>query len=145
MTTSAKTDKVIAKWRNIKLQPDEMVIREFTPGFAMWHVVFLVLTVLTSGVALPLWIYAAWANTQTKWAVTNRRLLERKGVFNKRSIIIDKDKITDIEVHRPLLAQVFHNGKVLANTAGSSGKELTIKGQSQPDTVADEIRDALSL
>lgn len=145
MLEVAKTEKVIAKWRNIKLQPDEMIIREFSPGFAMWHVTFAILLIPTFGIMLPFWILAAWINRQTKWAVTNKRLLERSGAFSKRSIIIDREKITDVEVRRPLLAQVFHNGKVLVNTAGSAGKEFTIKGQRQPDNIADDIRDALSL
>jgi uncharacterized membrane protein YdbT with pleckstrin-like domain len=118
MTALPKTDKVIAKWRNIRLQPDEMVIREYKPGLGLWHLIFFILSVVTFGLFLLIWLYVVWANSQTRWAVTNKRVLERSGVFSKRSVIIDRDKITDIEVRRPLLAQVFHNGKVFMNTAG---------------------------
>jgi len=145
VTTALKTDKAVAKWHNIRLQPDEEVIHEFRPGLGLWHLVFFLLTIATAGIFLIGWLGAVWSNSQPRWAVTNKRVLERSGIFNKRSIIIDKEKITDIEVRRPLLAQAFHSGKILINTAGSSSKEFSIRNQKNPDSVADDIREVLGL
>ncbi len=132
------------EWNNIRLQQGERVIREYRASFASDGVVWAIASVFTLGLALPFAIIFHWARKQNRWAVTDRRLLSRLGVFNKQSLVINFTRVTDIEVKRPVMAQLFGNGRVLVNTAGSSQAEFIVYGQKYPDRVGDDIRDAMA-
>ena len=138
-----KEKSATKKWNNIRLQEEENVIKEYHPGLRMLHFSMLILLLPTFGLVLLAWPVMAWMRQQDRWAVTNKRVLARLGVFNKRAFTINLEKITDIEVQRPFLAGALQTGRVLINTAGTSAKELTIYRQGDPDAVSDDIREAM--
>jgi len=136
--------EVRREWNNVRLQPDEEVLYEYRASFASDGIVWAIASIFTLGLALPFALVFQWARKQNRWAVTDRRLLSRLGVFNKRSLVVNFTRVTDIEVKRPLLAQLFGNGRVLVNTAGSAQAEFIVYGQKNPDRVGDDIRDAMA-
>lgn len=121
------------------LEPDERIL-EVTHPSAFWSV--LILFIFGTGlpflflVALVVW----WAKHQHRYAVTNKRILVRTGVFDKRGMQIRRERITDVTVIRPFLVWLWHNGQVKISTAGGPGAQVAIHGQPNPDRLANAIR-----
>lgn len=77
-------------------------------------------------------IFAWWRmwvlEWSTKYLLTTRRVLVRKGVMTVRLSAALYDKITHIEVEQGFVDRIFLNhGTVIINTAGSNKDELIMK------------------
>lgn len=129
----------LRKWKSSSLQPGEYVIREYYPSFLPEALVWIIACVLTLGLTIPFFAVHLYIRKQFCWAITNRRLLSRLGVIDKRFMEVDFDRITDIAVDKPLLAQFFGTGRVLINTAGAPTPEFIIHGQRNPDAIRNDI------
>ena len=129
------------KWQEVTLEPDERIL-EVTRPSALWDALFLVLVGFVFPLAFLVAVIVWWVKTQHKYAITNKRVLVRTGVFNKTAMQIRRERVTDVMVIRPLWVWIRHNGKVMISTAGGPGAQVTIPGQRDPDRIANAIRDA---
>lgn len=129
------------KWENVMLEPDERIL-EVTRPSALWVVMFWLLATAIFPLAMFIAPIAWWVKTQHKYAITNKRILVRTGVFNKTAMQMRRERVTDVMVIRPFWVWFWHNGKVLISTAGGPGAQVTIPGQMDPDRIANAIRDA---
>lgn len=64
-----------------------------------------------------LWIWRVWANH--KYVVTNRRVLQLKGVFGKEVIDASLDQINDVKTEQSLIGRMFNFGDVDVVTASA--------------------------
>lgn len=87
---------------------------------------------LAAAVAVSIW--KTWIlNMSTKYLLTTRRVLVKKGLLTVRLSAALYDKITHIEVEQGFVDRVFLNhGTVIINTAGSNKDELVLKYVESP-------------
>ena len=145
-------------WDHIQLTAGERVLLEIEPSTA-WEKFYLTgALLLGSYVFIAVWGVLAgplallvlfiagsiriWAIEQTRWAITNQRILMRYGVFDKKAIVIPLDKIVGVSMDRPLFSQFWQRASVRIDTAGGPGQEMVIDRQSDPDTIVSTISKA---
>ena len=59
------------------------------------------------------------------YAITDRRVMSREGIFHKRFVTVSLRSITDVSITEPFLQRLItHTGTIAVNTAGSPGVEL---------------------
>jgi uncharacterized membrane protein YdbT with pleckstrin-like domain len=63
------------------------------------------------------WTYAVWNNH--KYVVTNRRVLQIKGVLGKEVVDASLDQINDVKTEQSLLGRMFNFGDVEVVTASA--------------------------
>lgn len=92
-------------------------------GVSSWaYIPFLLFMLLHSfpcwgSVLYMFWLYFSHANTA--YAITNKRVLFRSGVFGIDYQIIDYDKIKDVQVNVGPIEKMFDVGSILFNTGDS--------------------------
>lgn len=141
------------RWNGVTLEPDEKLLLAFheNPAYNT-HTGFLVAAILA---ILGIWWSWLWfvsaffvvfalvnyvIRKESKYAITNKRVMARVGVFNKTATQIRRERITDVTVKRPFMNNTLEIGEVHINTAGHSGKALVIRFLPDPDAVADLLR-----
>lgn len=131
------------EWYGIGLQPGEEIMQEFQASFFVESIYWWVAIFFTLGLAFPFFILRRWARKRHRWAVSNKRIMSRLGVFNRTSTIIEHEDILDTNIDKPLLAGLWGNGKVLIESrSGGEGAEMIIWRQHNPDVVRDIVIDA---
>jgi uncharacterized membrane protein YdbT with pleckstrin-like domain len=76
--------------------------------------------------------YLRWTSEQ--YVVTDRRVIQVRGVFTKRAIASSLEKINDVEMRQSLLGRMFNFGTIAILTA--SGEE----GVNTMDRIADPVQ-----
>ena len=129
----------VRRWNGVTLEPDERIVLQVTRS-AFWMVFFLVALTLSIPLLWPTVPIVWWAIKQNRYAVTDKRVMVREGVFSKQAMQVRLEQITDVSVRRPFLCSILHHGSVMVATAGGPTKEVTIPWQPNPDRVADALR-----
>lgn len=74
------------------------------------------------------------------YAFTNKRVLIRRGWLSVRTISIDYERITDLQVMEPFFEKIlFHCGSIAINTAGSNGNEVVLVHIQDPYEVKKQL------
>jgi membrane protein YdbS with pleckstrin-like domain len=91
-------------------------------------------------------LYLPWYLRKTnQFALTNRRILAKRGWLSVNLISIPYSKITDISVTQNFWEKtLFNSGKISIDTAGSSGPELILEKIENPFLIKTKIDDAYS-
>lgn len=105
------------------LEPDERTLKVPRPsvlrGVLFWLFASALFPLFTS-IAPIAW----WVKTQHRYAITNKRILVRTGVFNKTALRVRRERITDVTVKRPFMVWLWQDGQVMISTAGGPGQTL---------------------
>ncbi len=99
------------------------------------------LLVLVAIVALVTIVWTFLETIRWKYTVTNRRVFVRHGLVSINEQTARLERVQDITLHQSLFDRLFGVGKLMIDTAGSSGGALEFKALREPAHVR-EILDA---
>lgn len=85
-------------------------------GGAPYFVLFFVLIVILAAVGSPMWQLMRYRNT--KYMITNQRLITQTGAVGLDTRFVDLDKVQEVYVKVGLMDKVFGTGSVIVVTAG---------------------------
>jgi membrane protein YdbS with pleckstrin-like domain len=75
--------------------------------------------VLLGGVLLAIYFFMNWRNNI--WAITNKRLIDERGVFTKNVIETPLEKINNVIYKKDPLGMIFNYGTVYVESAAKEG------------------------
>jgi uncharacterized membrane protein YdbT with pleckstrin-like domain len=101
----------------------------------------LVTLVVVGIVALVTVVWAFLETLRWKYTITNRRVFVRHGLITIREQTARLERIQDVTLHQTVFDRLFGVGRLLIDTAGSSGGSLVFKALLEPTKVR-EILDA---
>lgn len=107
----------------------------FSTGWIMWPVTIVWLGLIATGLV-------GWFSTE--FAVTNRRVLFRKGVLSKKGYEIPIDQIQDVGFQQSALQRLFGSGDLVLKTSASTGRTAirNIPDPVKVKTIIGEAREA---
>ncbi len=131
------TEELLGKTEKIAVRTRQhwMVLARSFLGNLVFTIVIVVVTILlaaaTAGLgvlalvlllvpgALFLRDYLAWSNEE--YMVTNQRVIQTEGIFNKNMIDSSLDKVNDVKFAQSFLGRIFDYGDIEILTASESG------------------------
>jgi uncharacterized membrane protein YdbT with pleckstrin-like domain len=108
----------------------------------IWADFSALVTLIVVGIVAA--VTVVWAILETirwKYAITSRRIVVRHGLVSINEQTARLDRVQDVTLHQTLFDRMFGVGKLLIDTAGSSGGPLEFKALVDPTRVR-EILDA---
>ena len=75
--------------------------------------------------------------------VTDRRVVLRRGLFNKDERQVRLEHILDVRLKQGIFGRLFGHGTLALETAGTGATEFVFKGLNQPSRVRDVIMAAV--
>jgi uncharacterized membrane protein YdbT with pleckstrin-like domain len=103
----------------------------------------LVTIVVVAIVALVTIVWAFLETIRWKYTITNRRVFVRHGLVSIHEQTARLERVQDITLHQTLFDRMFGVGKLLIDTAGSSGGALEFKALVEPTRVREVLDDAV--
>jgi uncharacterized membrane protein YdbT with pleckstrin-like domain len=100
-----------------------------------------VTVVIVGIVALVTVVWAFLETIRWKYTITNRRVFVRHGLVSIHEQTARLERVQDITLHQTLFDRMFGVGKLVVDTAGSSGGALEFKALVEPTRVR-EVLDA---
>jgi uncharacterized membrane protein YdbT with pleckstrin-like domain len=123
------------------------------PGVLLTVVVLVLLlwlgasaTVTLVVVAIVALVTVVWAFLETirwKYTITNRRVFVRHGLVSIHEQTARLERVQDITLHQTLFDRMFGVGKLMIDTAGSSGGALEFKALVEPTEVREKLEAAV--
>jgi uncharacterized membrane protein YdbT with pleckstrin-like domain len=101
----------------------------------------LVTIVVVGIIALVTVVWAFLETLRWKYTITNRRVFVRHGLITIREQTARLERVQDVTLHQTVFDRLFGVGRLLIDTAGSSGGALVFKALLEPTKVR-EILDA---
>ncbi len=93
---------------------------------ASWHPVGYLLLAAVLAMVLIVWVLAPFLRWRTStYTITSRRVITRKGVFNRSGHTVPLARITDVSYERSLLDRLLGCGTLQLRTA-ADGENLTL-------------------
>lgn len=100
-----------------------------TPKWIVWP---SLLAMIAGLVTLGIW----WLQTRGEsLKITNKRCVQRQGLFSKRTSEVLHDNIRSIEIYQSFWQRIWRVGRLAVSSAGHDGFELDISDISKPDEV----------
>ncbi|HMK69243.1 MAG TPA: PH domain-containing protein [Stellaceae bacterium] len=84
--------------------------------------------VLVGIVALYAWLGAWIRRSTTELAVTNRRIIIKRGWISRRTIEMNMDKVESVDVLQSLMGRIFDYGDIVVRGTGSGLEPLRTVG-----------------
>jgi uncharacterized membrane protein YdbT with pleckstrin-like domain len=103
-------------------------------------------TVTLVVVAIVALVTVVWSFLETirwKYTITNRRIFVRHGLVSVNEQTARLERVQDITLHQTLFDRMFGVGKLLIDTAGSSGGALEFKALLEPTHVRETLDQAV--
>lgn len=97
---------------------------------------------LLFAIALVLLARAALTRSTTSWSLTSERLIERRGILATRRRELELADIRSVEVDRRFLQRLIGLGNVVVASAASTDFMIRLEWISDPEAVADTVRQA---
>ena len=117
---------------------DDVLIKDETVQYraklSLWSffwLIFLGLLLLPAfGLGLLLWI-AAWViYISTELAITNKRIIAKSGLIERKTMEMFLEKVESIQVDQSVLGRIFNFGSI--TISGTGGDKSPIKSISDP-------------
>ena len=86
--------------------------------WSLWLPILLGALTVVIGVGLLFWLYAWIVYRTTELAITNKRVIAKTGLIQRRTIEMFLEKIESIQVDQGVLGRVFDFGSVLISGTG---------------------------
>lgn len=124
-----------------RLAPGEVIVRE---GEYHWFqktwpwLVLLVLGILIIGIVI--WAVALFRMSTTRWAVTNRRVIMKRGFFNAQVDELTLGSIEGAHVDQSIFGRILGYGKLRLSGRGET--ELQFPTMAHPNRFRAAIEDA---
>ncbi|MBI4662683.1 MAG: PH domain-containing protein [Verrucomicrobia bacterium] len=105
------------------------------------------LCLLTCWLIVPIFI-ALWKWIETKcfvYELTSERLKITRGVFSKRTDVLELYRVKDLVVERPFFLRLFSRGNVVLDTSDKSSPRVVIQAVPKPQALSDTIRNQVEV
>jgi len=86
----------------------------------LWQVMAVMLFVLAALMLLTAW-FRRWT---TEIAVTNKRIIYKRGFIQRRTAEMNMDKVASVDVKQSILGRIFDYGNVTVQAAGMTLEDL---------------------
>lgn len=111
-------------------------------GSEVWLLLIMVfLLVVIPGVTL---FYTFYLKISNEFALTDERIIAKKGWIEISTKTVRYDRITDIKLDQSVLERIIKSGTLSISTAGSDGYEIVLPYAHQPYELKKMIEDARS-
>jgi uncharacterized membrane protein YdbT with pleckstrin-like domain len=106
----------------------------FVPGLLMWalgllllsvvpeqrtlHALVLIVAVLVFAVGAVFLVRAWWRRFTTEIAVTNRRIIYKRGFIRRYTVEMHMDKVESVDVDQSIFGRLFNYGDVIIHGTG---------------------------
>jgi uncharacterized membrane protein YdbT with pleckstrin-like domain len=81
----------------------------------------------------PIWRFGFYSTRANIYALTNKRVIVRRGWLSAKTQMIGYKSITDLAVEQNFLERkAFHTGNILVNTAGHLTNQVVLKNIENP-------------
>jgi uncharacterized membrane protein YdbT with pleckstrin-like domain len=78
-------------------------------------------------------LFFVWLWLVNRIVVTNQRIIEESGVFNRKVASMPLTKVTDLEYHRSIMGRIFGYGQLNLESAGQKQAIEKIEHLNDPD------------
>ena len=103
----------------VLINDERVMYRARISKWSLWpFIAFGALLIPLFGVGLLLWLWAWIIYTTTELAITNKRVIAKTGLFQRRTIEIFLEKIESIQVDQSVFGRMFNFGSVLISGTG---------------------------
>ena len=99
--------------------------------------------VVVAVVAIATVVWGLLETIRWKYTVTNRRVFVRHGLVSIHEQTARLERVQDITLHQTLFDRMFGVGKLMIDTAGSSGGALEFKALLAPTQVRETLEAAV--
>lgn len=89
---------------------------------ALWQVLGAMLLVIAALLLFMAW-FRRWT---TEIAVTNRRIIYKRGFIQRHTAEMNMDKVASVDVKQSILGRIFDYGSVTVQAAGMNLEELPL-------------------
>jgi hypothetical protein len=111
-----------------------LVFKEMT--FGQIGITFLVLALLCWGFFGAEWLVFSFSRSMK---VTNKRVIERRGLFSRRTIEVIHEHIRSVSVEQTVVQRIFNTGTISISSAANAGVEIQMKDLPQPYKIKEVI------
>ena len=103
----------------VLINDERVMYRARISKWSLWpFIAFGALLLPLFGVGLLLWIWAWIIYATTELAITNKRVIAKTGLFQRRTIEIFLEKIESIQVDQSVFGRMFNFGSVVISGTG---------------------------
>lgn len=95
-----------------------------------WYFFFGLLLLPLFGAGFLLWIAAWIIYISTELAITNKRIISKKGLIQRQTVEMFLEKVESIQVDQGVLGRIFNFGSI--TIAGTGGDKSPINNISDP-------------
>ncbi len=124
------------------IQKDEKIIYSGNPAWIGYFWVFILAIMTLWTIVIPVIIIGIvyLHKSSTKYAVTNKRVVDRSGIISEDIKSSTFRHITSLRVRQGIIGKIFNFGNIIIDTSGSgSGFEFVWRYVSNPVQVKNEI------
>src|SRR5436190_15092951 len=94
------------------------------PATGAMHTIGMGLVLLLFAAALGLLVRAWWERFTTEYAVTDRRVIYKRGLIWRRTMEMNMDKVTSVDVKQSILGRLLNYGTVEVHAPGADPEPI---------------------
>jgi uncharacterized membrane protein YdbT with pleckstrin-like domain len=103
----------------VLINDERVMYRARISKWSLWpYILFGALLIPLFGVGLLLWLWAWVVFATTELAITNKRVIAKTGLMQRRTIEMFLEKIESIQVDQSVLGRLFDFGSVVISGTG---------------------------
>jgi uncharacterized membrane protein YdbT with pleckstrin-like domain len=104
---------------DVLINDERVMYRARISVWSLWPLILLGLVLLpVYGIGLLLWLWAWTVYSTTELAITNKRVIAKTGLIQRRTIEMFLEKIESIQVDQSVLGRLFNFGSVVISGTG---------------------------
>jgi uncharacterized membrane protein YdbT with pleckstrin-like domain len=99
--------------------------------------------IIAAVLAVAVLIWTVWETIRWKYTITDRRVFVRHGLISVSEQTARLERVQDVTLHQTLFDRMFGVGRLLIDTAGSSGGAFEFKALVDPAHVREVLDNAV--
>jgi uncharacterized membrane protein YdbT with pleckstrin-like domain len=103
---------------DVLISGERVMYRARISKWSLWPLILLGALLLIVGIGLLFWLWAWIVYTTTELAITNKRVIAKTGLIQRRTVEMFLEKIESIQVDQSILGRVFDFGSVVISGTG---------------------------
>lgn len=104
---------------DVLINDERVMYRARISKWSLWPLILLgALLLVAFGIGLLFWLWAWIVYSTTELAITNKRVIAKTGLIQRRTIEMFLEKIESIQVDQSVLGRVFNFGSVVISGTG---------------------------
>lgn len=108
---------------------EQDILWEGTPSHYTKLVYYIIYTpLILIGVGIILILLTYFQNRNDRYTITTRKIIHRRGIFDKKTDELQLFRVKDIKLDEPLLNRIFGLSKLILITSDKSSRYITIPG-----------------